>query len=248
MPQSRLDAALSSRMLRRQTTVPARRVQAAQLAERAEHVDPAIVIGRRRARAVAAHRLDELAVPAVGPQLAAGFDVVRRRHFLAAPLLDREGAAVGHDERGVAEADRLLPQPRQPVGRPLGAEWLRGCGRRARGRGSRATPPTTAAVAASRRSGSIRASPAAAWRVRIPSPAVLRQLEAPAPRLADARDRPRARRSRDCSRRTAASCRCRRARRETRRRRARRRRSRRSRSRRQPFSPFAQYTSSSKNH
>ena len=99
----------------------ARRVQTSQFAERAERVDAAVVIGRRRARSVAAHRLHELAFPHIGPQFAAGLDVVRGHDLFAAPLLDGEGAAAGHDERGVAEADRLLPELRQSASGPVGA-------------------------------------------------------------------------------------------------------------------------------
>ena len=55
---------------------------------------------------------DELPLPAVGPELAAGGDVVGGDDFLATALLDGEGAAIGRDKRRVAKPDWLLPHQR----------------------------------------------------------------------------------------------------------------------------------------
>ena len=64
--------------------------------------NPAVIPGRRRARTVAARRTLEARIPRVRPQLASRREVVRRRQFAPAALLDRERPAVSDDERRVA--------------------------------------------------------------------------------------------------------------------------------------------------
>jgi hypothetical protein len=99
---------------------PAGRVaQRAQLARRAEDVDDGVGPRRRGARAVAAHEFLEQRVPRRRPELAAGADVVGRGHLAWTALLDRERAAARHRQGGVAAADRLLPERRQAVDRPV---------------------------------------------------------------------------------------------------------------------------------
>ena len=119
MPQVRFGASFSARMFRRHTSAPVRAIEASQLAERPERVDPLVVIGRRRPRTVTTQAFDELALPAIRPELTAGFDVVRSHHLLLPALLDGERAAVGDDERRVAEPDWLPPQPRESFARPI---------------------------------------------------------------------------------------------------------------------------------
>src|SRR5439155_9510319 len=77
------------------------RVQTAELTRGSEGIDAALVIGRRRARAIATHRFGKLGIPTVGPQFAACRNVVGRGDLLVAPLFDGERAAVRHDERSV---------------------------------------------------------------------------------------------------------------------------------------------------
>ena len=54
--------------------------------------------------------------------LRAGLEVVRRDHLFVPPLLDREGERVRHDERRIAAADRVVPEPLEPGPRPVGAD------------------------------------------------------------------------------------------------------------------------------
>ena len=96
-------------------------VQRAQLAGGAQRIQPSRVPGRRGARPRSAHRLLEMGVPGVGPQLAPGFCVVGRDHFLVAPLLDGERAPLRDDERRVAAADRLRPERVESLRGPVGA-------------------------------------------------------------------------------------------------------------------------------
>ena len=91
------------------------RLQTSKLAQRAQRIDAPLMVGRCGSRAVASHHLGEFPFPAMCPKLTAALDVVRCHDFLLPPLLDREGAAVRDDERGIAEPDRLLPHPWQPV-------------------------------------------------------------------------------------------------------------------------------------
>ena len=76
----------------------AARIEHAQLALGAERVDAPLVIRRRRARPIAAHRFLEVRRPAVRPQLTSAPRVVGRDHFLIPPLLDRERATIGDDK------------------------------------------------------------------------------------------------------------------------------------------------------
>ena len=55
----------------------------------------------------------------MGPTLAAGAHVVGGYHLCAAALLDGEGQAVGRGERGIAAANRLLPDQAKPGGGPV---------------------------------------------------------------------------------------------------------------------------------
>ena len=96
--------------------------QGLQLAGGTERVEDAVGVGRRGARAVAAHRFREERVPAHRPPLASGPDVVGGDHFAVSALLDRVGQAARDDERGVALANRLLPQQARAAGRPRGGD------------------------------------------------------------------------------------------------------------------------------
>src|SRR5215211_5366838 len=83
------------------------RFEAAQFAEGAERVEPALVPSRSGARTIPAERLLKFRVPAMGPQLAPASHVVRGDNLLLSPLLDRKGTPFGNNERGVAAAHRL---------------------------------------------------------------------------------------------------------------------------------------------
>ena len=124
MPHSRLDAPLSSRMLRRQTTVPLPRRgsgthQGRQAHTGGRHDTSALPAARRRPSSRRTHRPRSSSRARDRSGRRAGDD------FLTTPLLDREGTAAGNDERGVAETDRLLPQLSQSRGRPLGQDAFR---------------------------------------------------------------------------------------------------------------------------
>ena len=108
-------------MFRRHTSVPFGGVEHAQLAFRAQRIEAAFVVCRRRARTVAAHRFLEVRRPRVRPELAPAVDCVSRRNFLIPPLLDGERATLGDDKRGVAAADRLLPERAKSLTGPAGA-------------------------------------------------------------------------------------------------------------------------------
>ena len=71
MPQVRLAAPILGQDVPPPHERARRRIEHAQLAFGAERVDAPFVIGRRRSRAVATHRLLEARLPAVGPELAA---------------------------------------------------------------------------------------------------------------------------------------------------------------------------------
>src|SRR4030095_14362986 len=102
--------------------LPAGIVEPPQLTGGAERIDATVSPRRRRPWAIAAHRLAELGGPRIGPQLATCRALVRRAHLLRSTLLDREGAPLRDDERGVAATDRLLPERFQARGRPLGQD------------------------------------------------------------------------------------------------------------------------------
>ena len=97
---------------------PLRGIECAQFALGAERVETTCVVRRRGARSVAAHALPEIGRPRVGPEFSSRLHVVGGSHFMIAALLDRERAAVGHDERRVSAAHWLLPQRREAFAGP----------------------------------------------------------------------------------------------------------------------------------